>query len=231
MAEERKEGKLRWSKFLCGVDGYLQRACWPLRGSGQALLWKGQWSKRVFCSFWRTKWYAITLILISATESMQLPLCSPFPGPLSVLIMDNTCIHHGDRIIELLECYGMSWFYVINHWLYGVRSMSCISSTLLTRSQSNWGGVLKDQSMDLTQQWHFLSSNRRRPHVRYARGSECNHRIRCYWVLCTCRLFVALLPYIFVSAHTWMKFYKRAEQKKTSEEMNTEWQQMQSNEQ
>jgi transposase len=41
---------------------------------------------------------------------MQLPLCSPFPGPLSVLVMDNACIHHGDEIIELLERYGMSWF-------------------------------------------------------------------------------------------------------------------------
>jgi hypothetical protein len=36
-----------------------------------------------------------------------MPLCSPFPGPLSVLIMDNACIHHGDEILELADQYGV----------------------------------------------------------------------------------------------------------------------------
>jgi len=40
-------------------------------------------------------------------NSSQLPLCSPFPGPLSVLVIDNTRIHHGNEIIELLSQYGM----------------------------------------------------------------------------------------------------------------------------
>ncbi|KAF8227826.1 hypothetical protein L208DRAFT_1080602, partial [Tricholoma matsutake] len=34
-------------------------------------------------------------------ENQVLPLCSPFPGPLSVLVMDNAHIHHGDKIVEL----------------------------------------------------------------------------------------------------------------------------------
>ena len=32
-----------------------------------------------------------------------MPLCSPFPGPLSVLVMDNAKIHHGAEILELAE--------------------------------------------------------------------------------------------------------------------------------
>ena len=32
-----------------------------------------------------------------------MPLCTPFPGYLSVLVMDNACIHHGEGILELAE--------------------------------------------------------------------------------------------------------------------------------
>ena len=34
---------------------------------------------------------------------MQMPLTTPFPGPLSVLVMDNARIHHGEEILELAE--------------------------------------------------------------------------------------------------------------------------------
>jgi transposase len=37
-----------------------------------------------------------------------MPLCSPFPGPLSVLVLDNARIHHGAGILELAERFGMS---------------------------------------------------------------------------------------------------------------------------
>ena len=36
-----------------------------------------------------------------------MPLCSPFPGPMSVLVMDNARIHHGDEILELADRYGV----------------------------------------------------------------------------------------------------------------------------
>jgi transposase len=35
-----------------------------------------------------------------------MPLCSPFPGPLSVLIMDNARIHHGEGILALSEQFS-----------------------------------------------------------------------------------------------------------------------------
>jgi len=37
-------------------------------------------------------------------------LSSPFPGVLSVLVMDNACIHHGEGILELLEQFGAHFF-------------------------------------------------------------------------------------------------------------------------
>ena len=38
-----------------------------------------------------------------------MPLCSPFPGNLSVLVMDNTRIHHGAEILELAERFRVSF--------------------------------------------------------------------------------------------------------------------------
>ena len=34
-----------------------------------------------------------------------MPLTSAYPGPLSVLIMDNAHIHHGDKILVLADCF------------------------------------------------------------------------------------------------------------------------------
>jgi transposase len=34
---------------------------------------------------------------------MQMPLTTPFPGPLSVLVMDNTRIHNDEEILDLAE--------------------------------------------------------------------------------------------------------------------------------
>jgi hypothetical protein len=39
----------------------------------------------------------------------QLPLCSPYPGPLSVLIMDNDRIHHGEEILALCDRFGADY--------------------------------------------------------------------------------------------------------------------------
>jgi hypothetical protein len=42
-------------------------------------------------------------VVISLKPVFQLPLCSPYPGPSSVLVMDNARIHHGEQIIELCD--------------------------------------------------------------------------------------------------------------------------------
>lgn len=36
-----------------------------------------------------------------------LPKCQAYPGPLSVLVMDNARIHHGDDVIELADRFGV----------------------------------------------------------------------------------------------------------------------------
>jgi hypothetical protein len=40
------------------------------------------------------------------TDIQKMPLCSAYPGPLSVLVMDNAHIHHGDGILELADRFG-----------------------------------------------------------------------------------------------------------------------------
>ena len=37
-----------------------------------------------------------------------MPLCLAFPGPLSVLVMDNARIHHGEGILELVDRFRLS---------------------------------------------------------------------------------------------------------------------------
>jgi hypothetical protein len=43
----------------------------------------------------------------SLNHVLQLPLCSAYPGPLSVLVMDNARIHHGPEVLELCTRFGM----------------------------------------------------------------------------------------------------------------------------
>jgi hypothetical protein len=35
--------------------------------------------------------------------SIQMPFTNPYPGPRSVLIMDNCRIHHGEQIHQLVK--------------------------------------------------------------------------------------------------------------------------------
>lgn len=45
-------------------------------------------------------------------EHSVLPLCTPFPGYLSVLVMDNARIHHGEEILELTQHFGVRLEYL-----------------------------------------------------------------------------------------------------------------------
>jgi hypothetical protein len=36
----------------------------------------------------------------------QLPKCSAYPGPLSVLVVDSAKIHHGAEVLELIDRFG-----------------------------------------------------------------------------------------------------------------------------
>jgi transposase len=36
-----------------------------------------------------------------------LPKCNPYPGVLSVLVLDNASVHHSEEILELVDRYGV----------------------------------------------------------------------------------------------------------------------------
>jgi transposase len=48
---------------------------------------------------------SVFLLLINHLHP-QLPKCTAYPGPLSVLVMDNARIHHGNEILELADRFG-----------------------------------------------------------------------------------------------------------------------------
>src|ERR1700678_409813 len=43
-----------------------------------------------------------------------MPLCSSYPGPLSVFVMDNATIHHGDEILELADHFGVIYYNLLS---------------------------------------------------------------------------------------------------------------------
>lgn len=43
--------------------------------------------------------------------TIKLLMTMPYPGPQSVLIMDNACIHHSPKIDDLIQGYGKLFSY------------------------------------------------------------------------------------------------------------------------
>ncbi|KAF9041155.1 hypothetical protein BDP27DRAFT_1150815, partial [Rhodocollybia butyracea] len=40
---------------------------------------------------------------VNGEKFHQIPYTTPYPGPRSVIVMDNCNIHHGDEVRELIE--------------------------------------------------------------------------------------------------------------------------------
>lgn len=68
-----------------------------LDGIVAAIVVEGSVTRRVFLRF---------------LEKHVMPLTSPFPGPRSVLIMDNARIHHGEDVEDLCSKYGVRLEYL-----------------------------------------------------------------------------------------------------------------------
>lgn len=69
---------------------------------------KGSFNQDSFLQYLRDDVVSTTLSLsfVSSTHPSQLPVSNPYPGPRSVLVMDNARIHHSDEIDELVHSYG-----------------------------------------------------------------------------------------------------------------------------
>jgi transposase len=54
----------------------------------------------------------------------QLPMCSAYPGPLSVLVMDNVKVHHGEEILELTARFGKGGLHTAHsHEFYSPKNL------------------------------------------------------------------------------------------------------------
>jgi len=53
------------------------------------------------------RYFVVSLHMPQPYIYFKMPLCSPFLGYLSVLVMDNVRIHHGDQILELADQFHL----------------------------------------------------------------------------------------------------------------------------
>lgn len=99
--------------FICGVhlsaEGLL-----TTDGMMATAVVKGSMTRNLFLEYLekevvRDKHIYLLTYSLSYT---QLPLTSPFPGKLSVLVMDNAKIHHREDILELVEPYGNTYILI-----------------------------------------------------------------------------------------------------------------------
>ena len=67
-----------------------------------------------------------------------MPLCALFPVNLSVLVMDNARIHHGAKILELAECFGLCFITIflmmVDNCFIGIRIEFLEDQTLFISS-------------------------------------------------------------------------------------------------
>ncbi|KAJ8456687.1 hypothetical protein ONZ45_g18619 [Pleurotus djamor] len=79
-------------------------------------------------------------------EYTVLPKCSAYPGPLSVLVMDNAKIHHGDEILELFDRFGVRLEYLPPYCpdLNPIEEAFSKIKHFLRRHQEYYGGTQGD---------------------------------------------------------------------------------------
>jgi len=98
----------RWQVFVHGhcLSG---TGLLTIDGMVMSMVVEGSMITESFCEFLEEN-VVCTFFLDNSKHSItipyQLPLCSPFPEKLSVLVMDNARIHHGEGVCELIESQG-----------------------------------------------------------------------------------------------------------------------------
>ena len=83
-------------------------------------LWMESWHQRLLKGWWIEiylkflKYHVVSAIkhvlfiwsYFDSASHVQMPLTSAYLGFLSMLIMDNARIHHGDEIVVLADCFS-----------------------------------------------------------------------------------------------------------------------------
>lgn len=82
-----------------------------LEGIVAAIIVEGSVTRRIFLRFLEKHVARITLVQSIDNQCTkylfdQMPLTTPFPGPRSVLVLDNARIHHGEEVLDLCTKYG-----------------------------------------------------------------------------------------------------------------------------
>lgn len=68
---------------------------------------EGSFTYDTFLEYLRDDLVGSFFLLSSLTiDIFQLPLMTPFPGPLSVLLLDNARIHHSKEVTNLVYSFG-----------------------------------------------------------------------------------------------------------------------------
>ena len=152
------------------------------------------WVSWVFCG----SFLQLASFCLKRLTYKQMPLCSFFPGPLSVLVMDNACIHHGAGILELAECFSMNisiFIFILHRYhgliiMYMIRYLNWIPSIIFTRPQSNRRSLFKGQGLFMTPPTSTIPARRWNDIWTDGDYKYC-YRRRCRWIFCTYRLFLA----------------------------------------
>ena len=81
-----------------------------------------------------------------------LPLCTRYPGPRSVLVLDNTQIYYSAVRMPSPHLYPIKVNCLgVDSAMRGCWGEVGVPSTLFTRFQPNWGSICRIESMDPAQ--------------------------------------------------------------------------------
>jgi transposase len=85
-------------------------SCLTLDGISATTVVEGSMTRELFLEFLEQKVVSPSSVLLTILKAIydneQMPVMTPYPGPNSVLVMDNARIHHGEGIVELCDRYS-----------------------------------------------------------------------------------------------------------------------------
>lgn len=85
---------------------------------------EGSMMKEMFMEFLEyTVVSVLHVVAFDMISFLQLPKCSAYPRPLSVLVMDNVKIHHGPEILELVDHFDASLYCLLPSYSFIYRCL------------------------------------------------------------------------------------------------------------